>query len=382
MKPENRKRPKRIAHIAGGLTTGGVESMIFNYCNAFKQTTDDYEYVYISYNPPLPEMQRKFESIGFSVYSVTKKTDNFFKSCREVNELFKKHDINIVHSHMTLMCFVTSFIAILCGIKVRISHAHLALFPKGPKMFVAVLCRFLTKLTSTHWFACGKAAGIFLYGQAAVKSNRVKIINNAIDPNSYKYNPIARQVLRDKHSIGNRLCIGNIGRFTNQKNHSFLVDVFSAFHRNSPESVLLLIGNGPLNDEIKQKVNTLGLNEHVIFTGSIQNANEYYSAMDLFLLPSLYEGLALVMVEVQFAGLPAIVSDTVTSEIDIAGALKFLPLNESLWINALEVQKDELERFDVALKMQEAGYDIFAEATKLNEMYSSALFGGKVVLKR
>ena len=148
---------KRIAHIAGGLTTGGVEAVIYNYFS--KIDRKDYELYYITYDTPDPAVKKKFEDIGFHVYEVTKKKENLKKSCKEVYTILKENHINIVHSHMTLMSFVTSFLGKLCGIKVRIAHSHLALYPTGIKKPVYAFFKFCTRVTSTDYMACGKKAG-------------------------------------------------------------------------------------------------------------------------------------------------------------------------------------------------------------------------------
>lgn len=370
MKHQPPLKKYRIAHIAGGLTTGGVESMIYNYSAFLPRSREDYEFIYITYNLPDPQMKEKFETLGFSVYTVTRKTDNFFKSCFQVHQLFRKHHINIVHSHMTLMCFITSLLAMICGIRTRIAHSHLVLQPHGLKRVAATICKFLTKITSTHWLACGNEAGTFLYGSCAMRNGKAQVINNAVEPEHYTFNEIARTRLRDKHAIGNKLCIGHVGRFTSQKNHGFLIDAFAQVHQQNPQTVLLLIGDGPLWEQTRKKVNDLALTNAIIFAGSVQNVNEYYSAMDIFALPSLYEGLALVLVEVQYAGLPSLVSDQVTREINLCANMEYLPLNPSVWVDKLLAHESLPRHVDPKSIMSDAGYDIRTEAAKLAAIYA------------
>ena len=215
---------KRIAHIAGGLTTGGVEAVIYNYFS--KIDRKDYELYYITYDTPDPAVKKKFEDIGFHVYEVTKKKENLKKSCKEVYTILKENHINIVHSHMTLMSFVTSFLGKLCGIKVRIAHSHLALHPTGIKKPVYAFFKFCTRVTSTDYMACGKKAGEYLYGKANMKNGRVRIMNNAIDTEKYAYNEEIRNKKREELQIGDRFCIGHVGRFAEQKNHAYLIRYF------------------------------------------------------------------------------------------------------------------------------------------------------------
>ncbi len=351
--------------------------MIYNYFSSILSFAGDgeYELVYISYDSPHPEQRRKLEALGFTVYQVTKKHKNLFKSCTEVYCIFKKHHINIVHSHMTVMSFLTSFIGILTGARTTISHAHLALYPKGVKKLLFAFYKLLNKLFSSHWLACGEAAGRFLYGDKAFDAGKVTVVNNAVDPTRFAFNPQARQNIQALHGIGNRFCIGNAGRFTPQKNHAFLIDVFSEIHKKQPDSVLLLMGDGPLFEEVRKKVTLLGLTDSVIFTGSVPNVNEYFSALDIFVLPSLYEGLAVVLIEAQFSGVPTVVSDTVTPEANVTGELEYLSLldGKEVWARKILSKRFQKRGSGNCDAMRASGYDINEEAKKLDSLYSSAV---------
>ena len=362
----------RIAHIAGGLTTGGVEAVIYNYSSRFQQ--EDYELVYISYDPPEPSVQRRFEEIGFTVYSVTKKRDNFIKSCQEVLAIYRRHRINIVHSHMTLISFVTNFLAMLCGIRIRIAHSHLALKTSGIRKLSGSACKALTRLVSTDYFACGEDAARFLFGSRVYSLGKVFILLNAVDPERYAYNADVRMRVRDELNLGELFCVGHIGRFTEQKNHSFLLRVFQRFHRCSPKSILLLIGDGPLADQIRTLAADLGISEAIRFIGSTNRANILYQAMDCFLFPSLYEGLSVVLVEAQYAGLPILSSDTVTREIDISGAIRYMPLDKGTdaWADALADLANRKRTMNPE-GLAKAGYDINRQAERLDAFYRQAV---------
>ncbi len=370
----NSKAKIRIAHIAGGLTSGGVEGVIYNYFSAIEDKSD-YELVYITYDTPNPVVQKRFENIGFTVYCVTKKYDNFIKSCKEVAQILKKHNINIVHSHMTLMSFITSFIGKWCGAKATIAHSHLAQEPTGIKRIVYSIFKWLSKCSSDYWFACGNQAGEYLFGNRAMNSGRVRVLNNAVFPELFEYNENVSNEIRTLNNINEKVCVGHIGRYTEQKNHSFLIDIFQELHILRPDCALLLLGDGPLMEKTRQKVKDLNLTESVIFTGSVEDPGRYYSAMDIMLLPSLYEGLAVVLVESQFAGLPVLVSTTVTQEIDIAGNLSYLPLEKGakVWAEKAASLLPSV-RIDSYDKMANAGYDIRKEAVKLNEFYKRVAY--------
>ena len=317
---------KRIAHIAGGLTTGGVEAVIYNYFS--KIDRKDYELYYITYDTPDPAVKKKFEDIGFHVYEVTKKKENLKKSCKEVYTILKENHINIVHSHMTLMSFVTSFLGKLCGIKVRIAHSHLALYPTGIKKPVYAFFKFCTRVTSTDYMACGKKAGEYLYGKANMKNGRVRIMNNAIDTEKYAYNEELRNKKREELQIGDRFCIGHVGRFAEQKNHAYLIDIFYEVHKKKEDAVLLLL------------------------------------------------------VETQCAGLRILVSDAVTDEIKMTDRMEYLPLHDKkVWVNKILSMTEEIKEENLALRSRgreevaKSGYDIMTEAKKLDRFYEKRLEG-------
>ncbi len=371
---ENTRKKLRVAHIAGGLTTGGVEQVIYNYCARLDPA--DYELVYITYDTPTPAVQARFEALGFTVYSVTKKKDNLLRSCREVMDIFRRHRINVVHSHMTLMSFITSFLGLRCGVPVRVAHAHLALRSTWRNRPIHFLCRTLTKMFSTDLFACGLEAGRFLYGDRAVARGQVRVMHNAVDPARFAPDAKRREERRAARGIGDRLCLGHVGRFTDQKNHTFLVEIFAAFHRRRPDSVLLLIGDGPLFDDTRRKVEALGIADAVLFAGPTDRIEDDYQAMDVFVLPSLYEGLAVVLVETQLAGLPILTSDTVTREIACSDAMRYLPLGAGAdaWADAAE-DLARMGRQGVPQALLEGGYDIARAAAWLDGYYRRALGG-------
>lgn len=373
---ETGKKQIRIAHIAGGLTTGGVEAVIYNYFSHLDLT--DYELVYVAYDPPNEAEKEKFEKLGFTVYSVTKKKENFVKSCMEVYRIFKKHEINVVHSHMTLICFITSVIGMFCGVKVRIAHSHLAQYPTGIKKIIYGVFKWLTRITSTKWLACGEEAAKYLYGEKALRSGKVTILNNAVDIDKFKYQPEVRDHIREKYQIQDKICIGHVGRFTEQKNHTFLIDIFKEIHEKMPNTVLLSVGEGYLEDAIHEKVAACHLEDCVIFTGSCNNTNELYQAMDLFLFPSLYEGLAVVLVETQTAGLEIVASDTITREIALSDSIKYFSLNKSAkeWAEEIIPMLQVGRRNNVEDAIIHKGYSISHEVDKLDRLYRQESIGG------
>ena len=370
----------KIAHVAGGLTTGGVEAVVYNYFS--HMPSKDYELYYISYDTPNEQVKEKFEALGFHVYEVCKKKDNFLRSCSQVLRILKENDIQIIHSHMTLVCFITSMLARLCGVKVCIAHSHLAPQVTGIKKYMYGIFKWLTKITASDWFACGKEAGVFLYGKKAVESGKVVMMHNAIDIQKYGFCEETRKKTREQIGAKTRFCIGHVGRFAEQKNHSYLIDIMCEIVKIEPDAVLYLFGEGPLETEIRQKVERLSLQEHVIFVGSVNDMYRYYPAMDVFLLPSLYEGLAVSLVEAQCSGLPIVTSNTVTEEIRLSDTYDVFALDEEpvVWAKAVckyAKERESKERIDARREayrfIEVHGYNIRKEAKELDTFYKNAI---------
>lgn len=188
-------------------------------------------------------------------------------------------------------------------------------------------------LLYTHGFACGKDAGKWMF-----HNKPFEIIRNGINLKQYRYNEVVRSEYRKKLDVGRRTVIGHIGNFVDQKNHTFLLDAFAELLKMDENYLLLLISEGSLLEEIKEKARVLQIEDNVVFTGKTTVVQHYLQAMDLFVLPSLYEGLPVVLIEAQAAGLPCIVSDRVTKEADLTDSITYIPINNPKdW--AMEIKK-------------------------------------------
>lgn len=362
------KEVVKIAEFVTRLEFGGVESVLLSYIPHLDTKKFDIHVVTQDINAT--DCIKQFQNVGVTVHVVTHKRKSIWKNVAEVYRLMKEEQFHIVHSHMTLTNFYVLFLAWLVGTKVRISHSHNAFKGEGIKQKIEwPIIKMLNKFTSNIWIACGYEAGEFLFGKKAMESGKVHIMSNAIDVNRYKYDEEKRKKIRKKYNIKNEMCIGHIGRFMEQKNHRFLIDIFKGVQSNNKDAKLLLVGTGELQEEIKQYVNKLGLNDNVIFVGSTTSPDEYYQAMDVFVLPSLFEGLPVVSIEAQASGLPCIISDNVDDRCKIADNVSFLSISESvaIWAQAIEIEYEKGRNADAVQMMKDAHYDIKEEAGKLEE---------------
>ena len=367
-----RTEPIRIAHIIGKLNAGGVESVVNNYYRNIDHKKYQFDYFIDSDGGCQPPQ----ELIGMGArYFVIPPYQNLFQYIKVLTKYFKENHYSVVHSGMNTLAVFSLFAAWLAHVPVRINHNH-STASKGEtkKNILKYLLRPFAKLFATHYCACSRYAGIWLFGKKTVAQGKVKIFNNAINVESFVYNPIIRDKVRKELDLKDKFVVGHVGRFCFQKNHEFLIDVFKAVHEKEKNAVLLLVGIGELQEAIKQKVFDLGLQSSVIFLGARKDVNKLYQAMDVFVLPSRYEGLPVVGVEAQAAGLPCILSDQMTDETVIVKETKVLPLDSdrAVWAKIiLETKKNN--RRNTMENVKNAGLDIKTEAKKMEAYYDTVI---------
>lgn len=359
------------------MDRGGAETMIMNYMRNIDR--DVIRFDFLTNRDYRAAYEDEIESLGGRVYHMCPMYPGKFRQYkREVRDFLKKHPkYKIIHSNLEERSYFALKEAKKLGVPVRISHSHNRPLGINPKLIVRYYFKFMLKYYNTHMFACGTEAGDWLYG----KKNRDKVIimNNAIDAKAYAYNITKSAEMKKALGVENKTVIGHVGRFFEQKNHPFLIDIFYEIHKKNPDTVLLLVGGGELDDSLKnrmkQKVIDLGLSGCVQFLGVREDVNEVMQAFDLFLLPSLFEGLPVTMIEAQASGLPCVISDKVPVQCDITGNVKVIPLNESAgtWADKVLEYERQFERTDTTDMIQEAGFDIRENAKWLEEFYLNAL---------
>ena len=327
------REKKCVCQVLHGIVGGGSEQVVLNYCSRIHDIHFDLLYQY----EPNPQILKRFNEAGINCIQIPDKVHYPLKHLRTMYKIFRKGKYDAVHSHLDwFMNSYVCFIAMLARIKKRIAHHHQA-YSKW-KLLCAIM-RIPCKLFATHWLACGEAAAINGWGNGAVKKGKVMILPNAINPERFRFSEKSRQRTRSKYGIKkDDFVFGHVGRFFPQKNHLFLVDVFNEVHKQNPNTKLLLLGDGPLLEIIRQKVEALYLSNEVIFAGLQNNPAIFYSAMDVFCLPSLWEGLPLTLIETQYAGLPCLVSENVSKESVITDAVWSLPINDvGRWVEKLRL---------------------------------------------
>lgn len=360
----------KICHVIGNFVNGGVESVIYNYFSNIN--LDMYEVHIIGHGIRVQECADRFINMGFIIHNITPKSVSLLKNVKEMEAIFKKYEFDVVHSHLTEWACVPMFLAWKCGVKVRINHSHMAEKPQGLKNKIYYGVRlYFGKLFSTDYFACGRDAGIYLFGKKDVDSGKVIYLPNAVDYSKFKFSPERRQAMRKGENIeNNTVVVGNVGRYFEQKNHHFLIEVFNEFHKKRLNSVLVLLGDGELMESIKKQVRELKLENAVRFLGNRSDVADWYQVMDVFVLPSLYEGLPVVGVEAQATGLPCLFSNGITPEIQISPNALFMDLEDGAvrWANTInEMVLCNNARDNVILDHDR--YDIKKNAAILDQFY-------------
>lgn len=369
----NESEPIRIAHIIGKMVGGGVEAFIMNYYRHIDRSKIQFDFIIDSDSTVVP--RKEIENMGGRIIEIPP-YQHIFKYTNALKKVLKKNNYKIVHSHLNSLSVFPLYCAWKVKIPIRIAHSHSTTSKKEwKKNIIKNILKPFSKIFATDYFACSEHAGRWLFGNKTFDEGKVIIIHNAIDIEKFKFNENIRKKIRKELDIEDKFVVGHVGRFVQQKNHEFLIDIFNEIYKENKNSVLLLIGDGPLEDKIKCKVNDLKLENNVYFLGVKDNVNEYMQAMDVFVFPSLYEGLGIVTIEAQCAELPCVCSTEIPIETKVTELIKYVNLRDDLltWkenvINLLKVK----EKLDYDLALLNSIYDINSENKKVEQIYKSII---------
>lgn len=358
-------RVVKVLYVNGNIMRrGGIEAFMMNYFRNIDPAKVHIDFLVHGYGKG--EFDDEIEAKGSKILHVPTKSKHPIKYVKELKKIFLTGEYDIVHSHVDAMsCWILK-VAKKCGVKVRIAHSHNTDHLTTNRLKYAIneyarknICKY-----ATHCFACSEAAGRWLFGK-----NTFQVIPNAIECDKFRFSGILRKKTREEIGICDKnIVIGHVGRFDTQKNQGFLIDVFEELYQKNHNVRLLLIGDGWMKKSIEVMVREKKLQDVVNFMGSQKDVNNYYNAMDLFTLPSLFEGLGIVLLEAQINGLPAFASDVVPKEVVISDNVTFLPLDKQKWVSELVESITMLDsRSDNYIDCEK--YDIHRAASMLTEVY-------------
>ena len=360
-----------VLHSVSNMARAGIETMLMNYYREMDRSLIRFDFLA---NKPAPgEYDDEIRAMGGRIFvSPGLNPLRYPQYKRYVAEILAESpDIRIVHAHNEAMGYYALKSAKSAGVRVRIAHAHNTRIIRDYKYPLKLVCKRLLPGAATDYWSCGRDAGIYYFGKKRWDASGF-VLHNAINVSRFAFEAETRQRLRKLHGLEECFVLGHVGRFNVQKNHSRLLDIFAQLAAAAPDARLVLIGVGELEQSAKEKARTLALEDKVLFLGQMANVNEWYQAMDCFLLPSLFEGLPVVGIEAQAAGLPCFFSDRVTDEVLLSPNARRISLDASdgEWAKEiLTARRAETHRSRGADLVARAGYDIHTEAVKLQNLY-------------
>lgn len=369
---EDNQEPIRIAQIIGKWVGGGVESVIMNYYRAMNRGKIQFDFICDEDSTNIP--YEEIKSLGGKVILIPP-YQKLFKYQRVLKKILREGNYKIVHSHINALSVFPLRIAKKVGVPIRIAHSHSTTNKKEwKKNFFKSILKPFSKVYATNYFCCTEHAGRWLFGNKKFENGEIYILNNAINLEKFIYNEKIRENKRAELKIDkDTIVLGHIGRFVEQKNHKFLINIFNEVHKKNINTKLILVGQGPLKKEIEQQIKQLNIEDYVLMLGQRADVNEIYQAFDIFLFPSLYEGLGMVAIEAQAAGNLCIVSTEIPKVAKVTKKMEFLDLSSpnQRWVDCILSAIDNIgEKSDISIdEFVNAGYDIKQESIKLEKQY-------------
>ncbi len=358
----------RVAQVVGKMCNGGVENVVLNYYRNIDRERIQFDFIVDEDSTNI--LKDEIECLGGRVFIVPP-YQNITKYIPALIKIFRENNYKIVHSHLNTLSVFPLYAAKKAGVPVRIAHNH-STAGKGEtkKNILKYILRPFGKIFPTHLAACTEFAGEWMWGKKAVKNGKVTIFYNAIDLNKFKKDEAIRNEIRRELGFEGKFVIGHVGRFCYQKNQEFLIEIFREIYKRNKNVALMLVGEGETEDKIKRLVHNMEFNDNVIFMGARHDVEKLYQAMDVFVLPSRYEGLGMVAIEAQAVGLPIVASTKVPEEANVTNSMLFLNLQSSpkKWADAILKYK-LFNKKNVKENMINSGYEINSAAKRLEELY-------------
>lgn len=350
--------PIRILHVVVNMNRGGAETLLMNLYRNMDRSKVQFDFL----TSKVGSFDAEIMEMGGTIHRIPYVSDiGHAKYIQALDQFFTENpNYKIVHAHMDKMSGFVLRSAKKTGAPIRIAHSHNTSSEGGiaAKIYKWVAGTFITSC-ATHFLACSNKAGQWLF---ANKGNKVVILKNGIESDKFAFSPEVREQVRRELKLPSACyVVGHVGRFAHQKNHSFLIDIFAQLNRDQPNTVLVLAGDGPLRPEMEKKVKALQLQDKVKFLGVRSDITRLLQAFDMFVFPSLHEGLPVTLIEAQGAGLPCLISDEITQEVDMGIHLvELLSLSDKLlWVERMKsVIARNLPRQIPALSLSNKGYDI------------------------
>lgn len=365
------ENPIRVLQVIGSMNRGGAEAMLMNYYRSIDRTKVQFDFVENSFGRAAYDDE--IESLGGKIFNCPHfNGKNYFQYRKWWRQFFVDHsgEYPIVHGHIGSCASIYLREAKKAG-AFAVAHSHSSGTDYSLGSYLYKIASYNTRNIADYFFACSRAAGMDRYGKKVVNGHYYRNINNAINTVVYKNSVTDRKSVRQQLGFENEMVVGHVGRFSEVKNHRFLIEIFMAVLRKKTNAKLLLVGGGEIETEIKNLVQQKGICDRVVFTGIRPDVNRVMQAMDVFVFPSLFEGLPVTLVEAQTAGLPCVISDRIPSDsILIEELVDVMSLSESpeKWADRILERANEPHR-DTQEQIKAKGFDIEENAKWLEGFY-------------
>lgn len=370
------KKQIRVLVVAP-LRVGGVTSMMINIQERINREKLNFDYL-VFHDTKEPRENEVYamgsKKLVASADDVKWQPKRFFTRLLRIKKVCKENDIKVLHYNADTPMAVFNILAARAGgVEYVTIHSHNAGFEDRSNCLARFLCLFLKPLipiVCNSFWGCSEKATEFLLPSKVINKKKYCVLKNGIELSRFRFQDEIREETRKTLGVKGKFVIGHVGRFSAQKNHKFLLEIFKHIYYLDDEAVLILFGVGELFDEIKSEAHKLGISDRVIFYGSSSEMEKMYMAMDVFVMPSLHEGLPVTGIEAQASGLPCIFADTITKEVDITSTSKFLPINGDvdIWATTI-IECKEKARFESLKLLKQKGYDIADTAHMVEEFY-------------
>ena len=368
---------ERILHVIGGMNAGGMETMIMNYYRRIDRKKIQFDFLIFNRNKCFYEDE--IERLGGKIYRIeTSRRKSIIKNHKEVKEFFKNNKYNIVEFHQGITYYYPLKMAKKYNVSTRIIHNHGIdrNFLKKYKIYNELFAKIRISNLATNYFTCSPEVNQQLFSKKVIKNKRIEVIPNSIDVKKFEFSKEKREKIRKAMNIDdNTIVYGHIGTFTYPKNHEFLLRIFNEIVKKNENTLLLLIGEGKLKENIEKEAKNFKIYNKIKFLGIRKDIEELLSAMDVFIFPSLFEGIPLTLLEAQASGIPIFLSETIDKRTIINDNLyvKSLKLEPQKWAeDILKLNKnDEKERMLKNTIIENTDYNIVKSSKKLEEIYLS-----------
>ena len=362
--------PLRILHVVGGLRTGGAETLLMNlYRNIDREKV---QFDFVKTTRTKDPYEDEILSLGGRIYTRPKLgIKNAFACGKWWKTFFAEHpEYKIAHGHQHSTAPFYLAYAKKAG-AVTIAHSHTNSGGSGLKKLIKNFTRLLLRRRADYFMACSPEAAEWLFGKDIAKSEKCTILPNAIDAKRFVFSPEGREKIRRELGLGDGLVVGHVGRFSRSKNHGFLLETFAEIKKQKSDAKLLLLGEGSLENEIREKARALGITDDVVFGGVHLDLRDYYSAMDVFAFPSVQEGLGIVAVEAQACGLYVVKSEVVPDAVCASDLVKTLKLGDGAkkWAHEIVSKDIPHERSNYGKIIDNSAFGIGRVAQQLQQFY-------------